>query len=379
MVLANWKLHRWFPLMLAWVLVMGCGRGDQVQHVAKPVTADPVANATDETEASVPLSTATDAVTDATAPPTESSPEPAAKQSGREPIYDTEADGAALIAAAMERAKRDHKHVLIEWGGNWCGWCFKLHDVFTGSEDVRPIVHEDYELVLIDQGANRELMESYGGKDTRYAFPHLTILDADGNVLVNQETGSLEEGLEHDTGKVAAFLKEWTPKRLDAEKLLATALEQAASDDKCVLLHVGTPYCGWCRVLSQFLHDHEELLAGDYIDLKIDTLRMTNGEEVAGRFRPGESLGIPWTVILDASGNVLVSSVGPQGNCGYPVSPEEVDHFISMLTTTRKRMTDSDIATIRADLKAFREARERARNVESNAAAAQDASPQSRL
>lgn len=107
--------------------------------------------------------------------------------------------------------------MLIEWGGNWCGWCHKLHNVFKNDPLVAPIVTSEYELVLIDCNNNRKLMESYGGKDTRYAFPHLTILDEEGKVLTNQETGSLEVGQKHDPEAVAALLKEWRAETQNAK------------------------------------------------------------------------------------------------------------------------------------------------------------------
>ena len=135
----------------------------------------------------------------------------------RPPIYDTEADGQELIAAAVKRAALEHKHVLVEWGGNWCGWCYKLHDVFHHDETVRPIVHEQFELVLIDNRENRDLMLEYGGKDRDYSYPHLTILDWDGRVLVNQETGSLEDGPRHDPKLVSDFLKKWMPEKAGPE------------------------------------------------------------------------------------------------------------------------------------------------------------------
>jgi thioredoxin-related protein len=293
----------------------------------------------------------------APAPPADAPAAGEAKQQ-REPIYDPEADGKELIAAALKRARLERKHVLIEWGGNWCGWCFKLHDVFKQDELVQPIVAEEFELVLVDSTANRELMESYGGKDTRYAFPHLTILDAKGKMLTNQETGSLEIGPRHDPQAVARFLEKWQPEAVDAEDLLAAALRQAAAEDKRVLLHVGTPYCGWCKVLTQFLDEQRAILSRDYVDLKLDTKRMKQGEEVAARFLPAKSSGVPWMVILDASGKVLSTSVGPQGNCGYPLHPGEIDHFLSMLSATKQRLGNEDLRQVRAALDAYRSKRE---------------------
>lgn len=134
---------------------------------------------------------------------------PSSNQSPRPPIYDEQLAGAPAIAAALTRARAGGKHVLIEWGGNWCSWCYKLHDVFHNDPIVQPLVTEHYELLLLDEKLNRQLMEEYGGKETQFGFPHLTVLDAQGKVLTNQETGSLETGDHHDPEKVAAFLKQW--------------------------------------------------------------------------------------------------------------------------------------------------------------------------
>src|SRR3972149_5301187 len=56
----------------------------------------------------------------------------------RPPIYDTKANGAKQVADAMATAKREHKHVLLQFGANWCGWCHKLHKLFeTERMDTR--------------------------------------------------------------------------------------------------------------------------------------------------------------------------------------------------------------------------------------------------
>lgn len=283
---------------------------------------------------------------------------PKTTKAAREPIYIEESNGKELIAAALKRAQRDHKHVLIEWGGNWCGWCYKLHDVFHKDAVVHPIIHEEYELVLIDQGKNKELMLEYGGADRQYSFPHLTVLDASGAVLTNQETGSLEIGPKHDPKLVAEFLQKWMPEKQDAEQLLTNALTTAGNEKKAVLVRVGSPYCGWCTILAQFMQDHQAVFATDYVDLKIDTMRMTNGQQVASRLEPNGAGGIPWMVILDSSGKTLATSIGPGGNIGYPYQPEEIEHFVSMLKATKNRLTDADIEAIVSDLNAYRVARE---------------------
>ncbi|MEI7460649.1 MAG: thioredoxin family protein [Pirellula sp.] len=275
----------------------------------------------------------------------------------REPIYVEAANGRELIDAALVRAKREHKHVLIEWGGNWCGWCYKLHDVFRDDPLVRPLVHEEFELVLIDQGKNLDLMYEYGGKDRQYSYPHLTILDWDGKVLTNEKTDPLEEGAKHSPQLVSTLLKAWTPAKVDAESLLASALLLAKMENKRVLVRAGDPYCGWCKVLSQFLAENEAVMAIDYVDVKIDTLRMTSGKELAAKWMPKGSQGVPWMTIMDESGTELANSVGPQGNIGYPSEPSEIAHFADMLNRTKQRMTDAEVESLVKDLNDRREQR----------------------
>src|SRR6186713_1931255 len=53
------------------------------------------------------------------------------------PIYDEKADGAEQIAAALARAKRENRRVLVQWGANWCVWCRALHGLFKGDEAIR--------------------------------------------------------------------------------------------------------------------------------------------------------------------------------------------------------------------------------------------------
>ena len=42
-------------------------------------------------------------------------------------LYDPSADASAEIAAAVKKAAAEHKHVLLEAGGNWCKWCIEFN------------------------------------------------------------------------------------------------------------------------------------------------------------------------------------------------------------------------------------------------------------
>jgi thiol-disulfide isomerase/thioredoxin len=134
-------------------------------------------------------------------------------QTRKEPIYNPKADAKAEIKAALERAKREHKRVLLDFGGNWCGWCYLLHDVLTQNERLAALAKNGFVLVLVDIDTNHGLFDQYVPKDSQRGFPFLTVLDADGKLLKNQETDALEDGMKYDLNKASAFLEQWSPAR----------------------------------------------------------------------------------------------------------------------------------------------------------------------
>ena len=274
-------------------------------------------------------------------------------------IYDTKADAKAVIAAAVEKAKAENQRVLIMFGGNWCGWCHKLHELFKSNPDIAKALSYEYQLVMVDIGQfdkNMDIAAMYGAdltaKDTG-GVPYLVVLGPDGKALTAQPTGPLEEGNHHNPKKVAEFLDKWKAEPVDAEKLYKQTLEQAAKDKKLVFVHLGAPWCPWCHKLDDFLarKDIAEIIGRDFINVKIDVDRMTNGKDVARKLRKNEKVDIPWFVFLDADGKALADSDGPKGNIGYPSAPEEIEHFVGMLKKTAKRITAEQIGEIEKALK----------------------------
>jgi thiol-disulfide isomerase/thioredoxin len=263
----------------------------------------------------------------------------------REPIYDPNADAAAQISDAIVKAKRDNKHILVVYGGNWCGWCYKLHDCFNQNFEIRKLLSYEYELVMVDIRTNENLPKRFNAKPDGY--PYLTVLDTEGKVLINQSTGPLEEGRAHVPEKVYAFLNKFKPKPLNAEQVYEQALALAKKENKRVFLHLGAPWCGWCHRLDDFLAEPEiaKIMAQDYILAKIDLDRMTGAKAIDERIRK-KARGIPWHAFLDAEGRILITSVGPKGNIGHPLRPAEITYFIHMIKETSRNITPGQISTI---------------------------------
>lgn len=269
-------------------------------------------------------------------------------------VYDETADAGKQIEAALAKAARENQRVLIQWGGNWCGWCIKLHGTFKNDRAIARELMYEYVVVNVDIGRfdkNLNLMEKYGA-DTKAGVPYLTLLDGAGKVVANQETGALESKeagkAEHDTKAVLAFLKKHQAEPLAASSVLDNALSRARGENKRVFLHFGAPWCGWCHKLEAWMARPEvaALLAKDYIDLKIDTDRMTGGQDFLTKFNrkasTPEGAGIPWIAILNADGTVIVDSNGPKGNTGFPAAEEEIAHFATMLSKSAKNLTQDE-------------------------------------
>ena len=125
-------------------------------------------------------------------------------------IYNHRSAGKSLVKSALLRAKKTDNRVLLLYGENGCGWCHKLHALFVQNNDIRACLQGDYELVMIDMesDANQKLAASYKAELTEHGVPYLTVLNAEGQVLANQETETFEDGKQHDPAKVLAFLKE---------------------------------------------------------------------------------------------------------------------------------------------------------------------------
>lgn len=127
-------------------------------------------------------------------------------------VYNESADGAQQVADAMVTARKEGKHILLQFGANWCPWCLKLHTLFESDKEISDLLKDNYVVVLVDvnNGHNKELFEKYN--HSYYGIPFLVVLDENGKLLVAQKTSVLEEGDHHSPQKVLAFLKTWVPK-----------------------------------------------------------------------------------------------------------------------------------------------------------------------
>jgi thioredoxin-related protein len=285
---------------------------------------------------------------------------PGARAAERASIYDKTADAKVQLAKAVERAKHDDKRILLMFGGDWCGWCHKLHGLFKSNTEIARTLSYEYVLVTVDLEAPNaaELLATCKNALSKdelqkgVGYPFLAVLDADGKVVTAQRTDPLEEGDHHDPKKVAEFLTRWQVPAKDAKRVLQDALSRASSDDKRVLLTFGAPWCGWCHRLHNWMAQPEiaAILDRDFVLAQVDIDRMNGGKDVQKRYQPATSGGIPWFAILDVQGKALATSDGPRGNIGYPAQPHEIAHFLAMVKGQARRIDAGQLDQLRQSL-----------------------------
>jgi thiol:disulfide interchange protein len=128
-------------------------------------------------------------------------------------IYDERLDTRAAFEAALARANREHKRLLVILGGNWCQWCLALDDLMHSDPALRAELAAHFVVLKLDSQAASQLDAGWGGP-TRNGVPVLIFVDKTGAAAHVQETGSLElwhgRLLGHDAGRVLSVLRRWT-------------------------------------------------------------------------------------------------------------------------------------------------------------------------
>ena len=146
------------------------------------------------------------------------------------------------------------------------------------------------------------------------------------------------------------FIETHRPPAIDGNELWRSALAEAKSSGRRVMVQFGGPRCGPCFRFSRWTEDHHEQLDRDYVIVKLQPGRQAGADEIETRLR-GYSGSIPWTAIVDADEKVLATSDGPLGNIGFPSSVEGARHFQQMLTKTALRLSSDDIEKLIATLR----------------------------
>ena len=127
-------------------------------------------------------------------------------------LYNPQADAKLDIKEALERAAREHKNVIVVFGGNWCYDCHVLDLAFHHPE-IGPKLKAHFIVVHVDIGEydkNLDLADKYQ-VPLKKGVPALAVLAPDGKLLYSQQAGEFEAARSLAPEDVIAFLKRWQP------------------------------------------------------------------------------------------------------------------------------------------------------------------------
>ncbi len=125
-------------------------------------------------------------------------------------LYRTDANATQDIRRALATAGKQHKNVLLDFGGNWCIDCHVLENAFHQPR-IAPLLNSNYIVVHVDVGKydkNLDLAKKYH-VNLEKGVPSLAVLDAMGKVLY--ATGDFERARMMSEDDVIQFLDKWKP------------------------------------------------------------------------------------------------------------------------------------------------------------------------
>ena len=132
-------------------------------------------------------------------------------------LYNPAANVEKDVQAALARAKKEKKHVLLQIGGNWCVWCYRFNSFVKTDSTLKNLVESNYVVYHLNyskENRNLDYLKKLGYPQ-RFGFPVLVVLDADGARLHTQNSALLEKGNGYDRDKVQEFFRHWAPGALD--------------------------------------------------------------------------------------------------------------------------------------------------------------------
>ena len=129
-------------------------------------------------------------------------------------LFPAGADAKADIKAALARAAKEKKRVLVEFGALWCYDCHVLDHAFR-SEQIKPYFDPNFLVVHVDVGRydkNMDLAKKYEVPLAK-GVPALAVLASDGRLLFSQKNHEFSAARKMNELELFAFLEKWKPSK----------------------------------------------------------------------------------------------------------------------------------------------------------------------
>jgi len=128
-------------------------------------------------------------------------------------VYDEKANADQVVDDAMARAKKNHKLLLIDMGGNWCPDCVVLHNLMLVPA-MQKFIDAHYEVAMVDVGKfdrNPQIGARYGYNTRLKGVPTILVVNPKTNKVINSEQVFALSDAGHQTPQdLADYLARWT-------------------------------------------------------------------------------------------------------------------------------------------------------------------------
>jgi len=122
-------------------------------------------------------------------------------------LYSETSNAATDISVAIARAGREHKRILLDFGGNWCGDCQVL-DIYYHQSPNAELLAKHFILVHVNIGhmdQNVAIAQKYN-VPIKKGVPALAVLDSHGKLLYSEH----DKEFEHTSATaITDFLNRW--------------------------------------------------------------------------------------------------------------------------------------------------------------------------
>lgn len=122
------------------------------------------------------------------------------------------------LQAAIADATKENKRIVLDVGGEWCGWCIHMDKFLATHADLKKLRDENFVWVKVNMSEENENKEFLAKYPEIKGYPHLFVLEKDGTLLKSKDTSELEDGKTYNAQKFADFLKEYSPAKTTAAK-----------------------------------------------------------------------------------------------------------------------------------------------------------------
>jgi thiol-disulfide isomerase/thioredoxin len=127
--------------------------------------------------------------------------------------YDEAANADAVVAKAKAQARAEHKLLIIDLGGNWCGDCRVLAGTME-QPDLKTFVDKHYVVVTVNVGrfdTNLQIPAHYGITKRMDGVPSLLVVDPKTDKLLDEgHTAALADARHMTPQALADWLAQWT-------------------------------------------------------------------------------------------------------------------------------------------------------------------------